>query len=143
MAERLQTTLEKWRQIEQAATQGPWKAEFDPPEVTLVGNRKQHWQALGQLPGFGTAQHVADCFNFPDSAANAAFIVHARNTYAPLLTRLTEMAAASTKLLNDLEVFRKSHERLQEGTIVLQAWDVSGSKKAVEAALRPLEAVDG
>ena len=136
----LQTTLEKWRQMERAATKRPWAwnayKEMHGPhegeECTCSGIEYKHQPIIETDGGF-----------YGPADPDRVFIAHARNTYPLLLTRLTEMAAASTKLLNDLEVFRKSHERLQEGTIVLQAWDVSGSKKAVEAALRPLEAVDG
>ena len=51
-------------------TPGPWVAKLDHPDVKM-GGAEQCWQVLGQLKGFGTAQHVANCFHFPQSEANA------------------------------------------------------------------------
>lgn len=57
-------------------TASPWKAEYSPEEVEM-GWHKREWQVIGQLEGFGTAQHVASCYSFPQSEANARLIASA------------------------------------------------------------------
>ena len=64
-------------------TKGPWKHVYDPPEV-LMGGHQRSWRVLGQLPPYGTAQHIADCYNNVDSEANARLIASAPELYEAL-----------------------------------------------------------
>lgn len=91
--------LAQWREIEKAATAGPWDSYHDDFECLVGIPRDPNWiqyQCIAELSGgieSGERQEQRAC-------NDSDFIAHARNTYARLLDEVERLQSRQRKAVS-------------------------------------------